>query len=288
MSMRLDETVTFLKSRYAKPISMALVLGSGMGEFADTLPERTVIPYDDIPHFPHPKVEGHAGNLVLSEICPGFTVACMQGRFHYYEGHDIADVVFPIRALRQTGAQILMVTNACGGIRADLAPGDLMLIEDHLNLTGINPLRGLNDDRLGPRFVDMSEAYSRKLITLARQAGERTGVTLKQGVYAGLTGPTYETPAEIRMLRTLGADAVGMSTVPEVIAARHMGMRVLGLSTITNHAAGISETPLNHAEVLETAERVKPKLKALLNTILREIAVRQADVCLAHPESSHH
>lgn len=272
MLNRLSETVTFLRSRYPHDISAMLILGSGLGMFADQLPNPVVVPYREIPYFPESNVEGHAGNLVFSEVSPGFSVACMQGRFHYYEGHGIQDVVYPVRTLRQLGAGTLIITNAAGGINPSFQPGDLMLIEDHLNMMGANPLIGKNEAALGPRFPDMSEAYSLTLRNKAEAMAQCQGTRLVKGVYCALSGPTYETPAEIRMLKTLGADAVGMSTVPEVIVANHMGMSVLGISCITNLAAGISEKKLSHAEVMETGEQVKPKFMALLNGVLAELS----------------
>jgi purine-nucleoside phosphorylase len=213
---------------------------------------------------------------VFGEIAPGFPIACMQGRFHYYEGHSMNTVVFPVRALRQMGAEFLLVTNAAGGINTDFKPGTLMLIEDHLNLVGDNPLKGENPEFLGPRFLDLTEAYSSELRQIARQVAEAQGNALATGIYAGLSGPTYETPAEVRMLRALGADAVGMSTVPEVIAANHMGMKVLGISCITNLAAGLSGQKLNHQEVMDTAEQTRQRFMNLLTGVLRQFASEPA------------
>ncbi len=269
----LAESIRIIQSRYDKPISAGLILGSGLGAFADSLENAVRIPYDEIPHFARSSVEGHSGTLVLAEFEPGFSVACMQGRFHYYEGHDMGTVVYPVRVMQQLGAEILIVTNAAGGINADFRAGDLMLITDHLNLIGNNPLIGKNCDDLGPRFPDMSEAYSATLRIIAQEKAKELGIDLKQGVYAAGSGPTYETPAEVRMLRTLGADAVGMSTVPEVIAANHMGMEVLGISCITNLASGISPHRLSHQEVMETGQRVRQHFIALLEGVLRRLAL---------------
>jgi purine-nucleoside phosphorylase len=252
----------------------AVVLGSGLGLFADTLTNAVAIDYATIPHFAQSTVQGHAGRLVIGETAPGYAIACMQGRFHYYEGYPMETVVYPIRLLRQLGAEFLIVTNAAGGIHPDFRPGDLMLIKDHLNLMGNNPLKGANLAFLGPRFLDMTEAYSMRLRELAVDVAEDQGIELRRGVYAGLSGPTYETPAEVRMLRTLGADAVGMSTVPEVIAANHMGMEVLGISCISNVAAGLSSKKLSHQEVMETTEQAKPRFVHLLKGILNECAIQ--------------
>jgi len=259
-----------VEARAALEPRVALVLGSGLGAFADDLEDRVAIPYADIPGMPVSAVSGHAGNLVLGRA-RGVPVAAMQGRVHLYEGHGVEAVVFGARLMVALGARTLIVTNAAGGIREGLVPGDLMGIEDHLNLTGQNCLVGANEDELGPRFVDMTEAYDRELLALADRTAKDLGFSLKRGVYAGLLGPTYETPAEVRMLRTLGADAVGMSTVVEVIAARHMGARVLGMSCITNVAAGLGGGLLSHDEVKETADRVRDRFAALLSGVLRGI-----------------
>jgi len=249
---------------------VALVLGSGLGAWADDIEDAVRIPYEDIPGIPSSKVKGHAGRLVLGTAA-GVPVVAMQGRVHLYEGHSPEDIVFGTRLMLTLGADTLLITNAAGGIDPAFSPGDLMVIEDHLNLTGDNCLRGENDDALGPRFPDMTQAYSRELMSLADEVAKAEGYALKRGVYAGLLGPTYETPAEIRMLQTLGANAVGMSTVLEVIAARHMGARVLGVSCITNLAAGISETELSHDEVKETAERVRDRFVGLLSGVLGKL-----------------
>lgn len=257
-----------------RDIQGAVVLGSGLGLFADTLENAVAINYEDIPYFARSTVPGHAGRLVIGELAPGFRIACMQGRFHYYEGYPMEKVVYPIRLLKQLGAKFLIVTNAAGGIHADFRPGDLMLIKDHINLMGDNPLKGGNFDFLGPRFLDMTEAYSHRLREMALDVAEKQGIELRRGIYAGLSGPTYETPAEIRMLRTLGADAVGMSTVPEVIAANHMSLEVLGISCISNAAAGLTSRKLSHQEVIETTEQAKPRFVNLLRGILHEWPLR--------------
>lgn len=246
---------------------VGVILGSGLGSFADRFERAVVIPYEDLPHFPHSSVPGHPGRLVMGFI-GGKPAVAMQGRVHQYEGYTPEQVAFPARVLCALGIRTLVVTNAAGTVNTQFAPGDLMVITDHLNLSGWNPLTGPNDDRLGPRFPDMSTAYSPRLRALLEEASKRTGVALRQGVYAILSGPSYETPAEIRMLRTLGADAVGMSTVPEVIAAAHMGVAVAGVSCITNLAAGIGDKPLTHKEVADTAERVKDRFSRLLSDFL--------------------
>ncbi|MSP59356.1 MAG: purine-nucleoside phosphorylase [Myxococcales bacterium] len=249
---------------------VGLVLGSGLGGYADRLAGRTVIPYGELPGFPSSKVEGHAGNLVHGHAS-GIEVLAMQGRVHFYEGHDLATVVWPVRALCAAGCNTLIITNAAGGIDHALRPGDLVILSDHLNLLADSPLRGENDPAVGPRFPDMSDAYDLALRAIAARAGNELGLTLREGVYACSPGPAYETPAEVRMLRALGADLAGMSTAPEVIAARHMGARVLGLSCVTNLAAGITNQKLSHAEVTETAGRVRETFIALLDRILAHI-----------------
>jgi purine-nucleoside phosphorylase len=256
---------------------VGLVLGSGLGSFADTLSGLVKVPYSTIPGFASSTVVGHAGNLCFGlPHAAAIEVLALQGRAHYYEGHDISRVVFPARVLIALGCRTLVVTNAAGGLDPKMSPGDVVVIRDHLNLMGVNPLRGENDDSLGPRFPDMSEVYDKRLRALAHEAGRAVGLSLGEGVYAGLTGPSYETPAEIKMLRTLGADMVGMSTVPEAIVARHMGARVLGLSCVTNLAAGISASPLSHEEVTETAARIKTQFERLLAEILRRLATEGA------------
>jgi purine-nucleoside phosphorylase len=249
---------------------VGLILGSGLGAYADRLEGRTSIPYAELPGFPSARVEGHAGNLVHGRA-GGCDVLAMQGRVHYYEGHDLEKVVWPVRALVATGCSTLVITNAAGGVDPTLRPGELVILSDHLNLLGASPLRGPNDDAVGPRFPDMSDAYDTALRLVAARAGAALGLALREGVYACLPGPAYETPAEVRMVRGAGGDLVGMSTVPEVIAARHMGARVLGLSCVTNLAAGITREKLSHAEVTETAGRVRETFVALLDRILVEL-----------------
>lgn len=250
-----------------------MILGSGLGAYAESFQERTVIPYHSIPHFPCSTVAGHSGSLVIGNV-QGVPVVALQGRVHLYEGYSIEQVSFGTRVLGLLGIQRLVVTNAAGGINTDFSPGDLMLITDHINLMGRNPLAGPNLDELGPRFPDMSEAYNSAMRAIALEAARRRGIFLRQGVYMGLQGPSYETPAEIRMCRYLGADAVGMSTVPEVIVANHMGIGVLGISCITNMAAGILPQRLTHKEVIETTERVGDKFHSLLQGIIPQLAKR--------------
>jgi purine-nucleoside phosphorylase len=246
--------------------TLALILGSGMGAIADSIDSPVVIPYAEIPGWPESTVEGHAGRLITGMLA-GRNVAVLQGRAHFYEGYPIDRVTFSVRVLQRLGVKDLIVTNAAGGINADLMPGDLMLISDHLNLLGMggtNPLRGPNDSRLGPRFPDMSQAYDLGLRDLAKQAAAEAGVALREGVYACLAGPSFETPADLRFLRLIGADTVGMSTVPEVIVARHGGMRVLGISVISNHASVDGSTPTSHTDVLAATGRAVPNLYRLL------------------------
>jgi purine-nucleoside phosphorylase len=269
---KLQEAAGFVRSRAGlEQVDVGLVLGSGLGAYADTLDDPVAIPYREIPHMPVSAVSGHAGRLVVGRR-HGLACAAMQGRVHYYEGHSAATVAFPARLLVTLGARELIVTNAAGGLRHE--PGTLMAIRDHVNLIPDNPLRGHNDDRLGLRFPDMTRAYDPALRGLARAAAAEAGIELGEGVYAAVPGPSYETPAEVGMLKVLGADAAGMSTVPEVIAANHMGARVLGISCITNHAAGITDAPLSHEEVEETAARVRPRFQALLDGVIARLAAR--------------
>jgi purine-nucleoside phosphorylase len=249
---------------------IGLVLGSGLGGFADSLADATRIPYAEIPAFPRSTAIGHAGQLVIGKagVVP---VAVMQGRVHLYEGYSAQDVAFPMRVFRRMGIRGAILTNAAGGINLNYQQGALVLIRDHINLQGANPLTGPNDDRFGPRFPDLTHAYQKSYREMAREEAAKLGMTLHEGVYAALLGPSYETPAEIQYLRTIGADLVGMSTVFEVIAARHMGIRVLAISCVTNMAAGILDQPLSHQEVMETGERVKTSFEALLRAVLPKI-----------------
>ena len=250
---------------------IALVLGSGLGAFADEFSQPTKIPYADIPHFPQSTAIGHAGRLVIGKV-GNVAVAAMQGRVHLYEGYSVKEVAFPVRVFARIGVKAVILTNAAGGIKSDFVEGRLVVIKDHLNLQGVNPLCGPNDERFGLRFPDLSVAYDRRFREITVGEGNRLGIGMAEGVYAALTGPSYETPAEIRYLRSIGADLVGMSTVPEVIAARHSGMRVLGISCVTNAAAGILDKLLNQEEVLETTERVKGQFIALLRAVIPRIA----------------
>lgn len=270
---RVAEAVRHVMGRTSLEPVVGLVLGSGMDAFARSLSDAAVIPYGEIPHFPTSTAIGHAGELVIGRS-QGVPVAVMAGRAHYYEGYTLEQVVFPVRVLGRLGVRILVLTNAAGGVNVNFRPGELMIIEDHINLMGGNPMIGPNEEQLGQRFFDMTEAYDAELRQIAEKACWSAGVPVRKGVYIALTGPSYETPAEIRMARTLGADAVGMSTVPEVIAARHMGIRVLGISCITNMAAGVSKKKLDHREVLEVAERVKAGLQDVLGRIIGEAAKR--------------
>lgn len=267
---RVENAARIIRSRYAEDVRVALVLGSGLGAFADDLENSVAIPYADIHGFSRSTVEGHAGRLVLGKI-DNVSVAVMQGRFHYYEGYTFEEVVFPIRTLGLLGVKSLVLTNAAGGINVAFHQGALMVISDHLNLMGVNPLRGLHDTRFGDRFPDMSEVYSRDYQEIAVAEGQAMGLELRRGIYVALSGPSYETPAEIRMLRILGGDAVGMSTVPESITARQMGIKVLGISCITNMAAGVVGEPIDHHEVIETGERVRETFKALLRGIIPKL-----------------
>lgn len=267
----IKEAYNFVASRIKQKPTIAIVLGSGLGALADRIQNPISIPYDTIPNFPTLNVEGHAGNLVIGEL-GGHTIAAFQGRMHYYEGHTLETVVFPVRLARTLGAETLIVTNAAGAVNTAFAPGDLMLIDDHINLVFDNPLVGMNHDELGPRFPDASAIYTPELRTLTRTVAEEQGIALRHGVYAWWKGPSYEPPAEIRMIRTLGADAVGMSTVPETLAASHMGMNVLGISCLTNMASGILDQPLSHDEVIEVAAKVNDSFISLIITVLSRLA----------------
>lgn len=257
------EAMAWLKARVPHQPQVALILGSGLGALADELSDRVVLDYKDIPHFPVSGVEGHAGKLVCGTLS-GRYVVVMQGRVHYYEGWTAEEVTFPVRVFGLWGIDKILITNAAGGINPDFMPGDLMLISDHINMMGYNPLRGENDDRFGTRFPDMSDAYNAEMRNLIVRAARELNLPLKSGVYIGVPGPSYETPAEIRAFATLGADAVGMSTVPEAIVANHMGMRVGGISCISNLAAGISKHKLDHEEVKATADLVRETFSSLV------------------------
>lgn len=270
---KVKESYRFIQEKLKGKIDVSIILGSGLGELAEEIKDPVRIEYRDIPNFPVSTVPGHAGRLVIGKI-GDTSVMAMQGRFHFYEGYSMSQVTFPVRVMSMLGVKAVVLTNAAGGINLDFVPGDLMVIKDHINLTMNNPLIGKNIDELGPRFPDMSETYSKRLIENLKTIYEKHGIRFVSGVYAGLTGPSFETPAEIRMLRILGADAVGMSTIPEAIAARHCGMEVCGISCITNMAAGILDQPLTHEEVIETSNMVKEKFKAVLRDLIRDIQIR--------------
>jgi purine-nucleoside phosphorylase len=268
---RAGRAARFILSKTKLRPKIALVLGSGLGAFADEFANATRIPYGRIPGFPRPTIEGHAGCLVIGKV-EEVPVAAMQGRVHLYEGYSIADVVFPLRVLRRLGIRAAILTNAAGAINPGFSQGALVVIRDHMNLQGTNPLIGPNDERFGPRFPDMSQAYWKPYREVTCSEAAKLGIAIHEGVYAAVTGPSFETPAEIRYLKSIGADVVGMSTVPEVIVARHMGLRVLGISCLTNMAAGILDQPITHAEVLETGERVRTQFVALLRAVIPRIA----------------
>lgn len=264
---RVDEAAAFVAEQTTLRPRIGLILGSGLGNLADEMDDAVRIAYEDIPHFPRSTVAGHAGRLVVGKL-GGTPAYAMQGRFHYYEGYPMADVVRPVRMMAALGVETIIVTNAAGGVNEQFTPGDLVLLTDHINMFGTNPLIGPNEAKFGPRFPDMSNAYDAELRELAAAVAQEQGVSLRQGVYVGVSGPTYETPAEIRAFRTMGADAVGMSTVPEVIAASHLGVRVLGISCITNMAAGILPQPLSHEEVVETSARIADVFANLVTGIV--------------------
>ncbi|QPA29931.1 purine-nucleoside phosphorylase [Thermaerobacillus caldiproteolyticus] len=267
----IDKAATYLQEKFPTPPQIGLILGSGLGVLAEEIEQAIKIPYEQIPEFPVSTVEGHAGQLVYGQL-QGATVVAMQGRFHYYEGYSFDKVTFPVRVMKALGVEQLIVTNAAGGVNERFQPGDLMIITDHINNMGSNPLIGPNDPDLGVRFPDMTEAYSKRLRQLAKDVADRLNIRVQEGVYVANTGPSYETPAEIRMIRTIGGDAVGMSTVPEVIVARHAQMEVLGISCISNMAAGILDQPLTHDEVIETTEKVKADFLRLIKAIVAEMA----------------
>jgi purine-nucleoside phosphorylase len=265
---KVNEAASFIRGRVPRVPQIAVVLGSGLGGYASTLGEATTTIYGDIPHWPAAMVVGHAGKLVAGTTSTGREIFALAGRAHFYEGHDMRTVTFATRVLGALGVKMLILTNAAGGINTSFAQGALMLMDDHINLMGTNPLIGPNDDRFGERFPDMTEVYSARLRGIARDVQSAAKIKLEHGVYAAVHGASYETPAEIRYLRTIGADAVGMSTVPEAIVARHMGLEVLGISCITNMAAGVLPQPLDHEEVMATALRVRAEFSALLDAII--------------------
>ncbi|MDZ7332404.1 MAG: purine-nucleoside phosphorylase [candidate division KSB1 bacterium] len=267
---KIEETVRYLRTKTAATPSIGIILGTGLGALVDDINIEVAISYSDIPNFPIATVEFHAGKLIFGKLC-GKSIVAMQGRFHYYEGYSMKQITFPVRVMKFLGVNTLLVSNACGGINANMKPGDIMLITDHINLLGDNPLIGENDDTLGPRFPDMSEPYSRKLIQLTEQIAQREGIIVKKGVYAAMTGPNLETAAEYRFLRTIGADVVGMSTIPEVIVAIHSGMSVLGFSVITDACVPEELKPANIPEIIETAKRAEPKLTLLIKKVVEQL-----------------
>jgi purine-nucleoside phosphorylase len=270
MFQRVEAAAEAVRRRCGQLPQTALILGSGLGDFADTLADAVTMPYGELPHWPASTVIGHAGKLVVGTT-RGRRVAALAGRVHGYEGHPLGTVVFATRVMGRLGVKELVVTNAAGGVNTGFGRGALMVIDDHINLLGANPLMGENDERFGPRFPDMTEVYSKRLRRIADEAAAAHHLSITHGIYAAVGGPSYETPAEIRYLRTIGADAVGMSTVPEAVAARHMGLEVLGLSCITNMAAGVLSEPLNHEEVLETARQVRGSFITLLEGIIERL-----------------
>ncbi|WP_072906235.1 purine-nucleoside phosphorylase [Anaerobranca californiensis] len=267
---KLNQTVSYLKERVSFQPEIGMILGSGLGVLAEEIEDAVKIPYEEIPNFPVSTVSGHAGNLVFGYL-QGKSVVAMQGRFHYYEGYSQIEVTFPVRVMKLLGVEKLLVTNAAGGVNKGFNVGQLMLITDHINLTGSNPLIGPNLDELGVRFPDMSEAYNKDLGKIAKKVAQSLGINLAEGVYVGFSGPNYETPQEIEMVRTIGGDAVGMSTVPEVIVANHCGLKVLGISCITNMAAGILDQPLDHSEVIQVTKQVREDFIQLVKNIIKEI-----------------
>jgi purine-nucleoside phosphorylase len=268
---KIGEAAKAVQTRSSLRPSIGLVLGSGLGGFVQALDKPVAIPYREIPHFPVSTALGHKGELVLGSS-EGVPVAVMAGRVHYYEGYGSEEVVFPVRVLARLGVKILILTNAAGSVNVNYKPGELMVLDDHINLMGMNPMIGPNEEGLGPRFFDMTEAYDPVLRQIAEKACWKAGVTVRHGVYVAVAGPSYETPAEIRAFRALGADAVGMSTVPEVIAARHLGLRVLAISCISNMAAGVTRKKLDPLEVIEVGRKVQASLNDVLSTIIREAA----------------
>jgi purine-nucleoside phosphorylase len=267
---RVEEAAAHIRARSPLLPDTAVVLGSGLGDFTGTLLDAMATPYADLPHWPPSRVTGHAGRLVIGTVA-GKRIAVLSGRAHFYEGHDLASVVFGTRVMGRLGVRRIVLTNAAGGINTAFAQGALMIIDDHINLMGANPLIGANDDRFGPRFPDMTEVYSKRLRDVADDAARARGVSVAHGVYVAVHGPSYETPAEIRFYRQIGGDAIGMSTVPEAIAARHMGLDVLGISCISNAAAGILPQPIVHDEVIATMQRIRGAFVALLEGIIERV-----------------
>lgn len=270
MYTKINEAASYIQKQYASPIDIAIILGSGLGPLANEIKNPTIIDYADIPHFPVSTIPGHEGKLYIGHIGEK-TVCAMKGRFHYYEGHDMETITLPIRVFSKLGISKLIVTNACGGIRDDLNPGQITLISDHIGFMLPSPLRGPNLDEFGPRFKDMTEVYSKEYRDIAKETAMKLNISLQEGVYAFFKGPMFETPAEIRALKVIGADMVGMSTVPEAIVARHCGMKTLGISLITNKAAGLGNSELNHQEVMETANKAEKDLVKLTKEIIQQM-----------------
>lgn len=268
------EASSYIEQKMNGRPTIGLILGSGLGVLAEQINAPSIIAYKHIPHFPESTVSGHKGQLVIGEL-EGKQVIAMQGRFHYYEGYTMQQVTFPVRVMKALGVHTLIVTNAAGGINTAFEPGALMIIDDHINNMGDSPLIGTNDENVGPRFPDMSKAYDPELMKLAKDCANRLGIGVEQGVYVANSGPAYETPAEIHMLRALGGDAVGMSTVPEVLVAKHSGMRILGISCISNMAAGILDQPLTHQEVIETTDKVREDFLRLIKRIVHHIPEKE-------------
>ncbi|MDQ0339160.1 purine-nucleoside phosphorylase [Caldalkalibacillus uzonensis] len=268
--VKIREAVQYIKNKCDLSPEIGLILGSGLGDLAEEIEQAVHIDYGDIPHFPVSTVAGHAGRLVLGQL-RGKAVVAMQGRFHYYEGYTMQEVVFPVYVMKQLGVKLLVVTNACGGMNRAFSPGDLMIITDHINFTGNNPLIGPNHEELGPRFPDMSQAYTPELVAFVEETARKLGIKVQKGVYAGISGPNYMTPAELTMLANLGGDAVGMSTVPEVIAASHTGLKVIGISCVTDMAIGSELEPLTHEQVVEVANQTKPKFISLVKEIVGKV-----------------
>ena len=267
---RAEKAARVIREKTKTDVPVAIVLGSGLGGFADGLTDATAVPYDQIPGFARATVEGHAGRLVIGKAGDSL-IAAQQGRFHFYEGYSLEDVTFPIRVLKLLGVRTLILTNASGALNVEYTPGSLMVITDHINLMGVNPLIGPNDERFGPRFPDLTNVYSPELQDIVLHEAETMNLQMRRGVYAALTGPSYETPAEIHMVRSLGADAVGMSTVPEAIVARHMDIQVVGISCITNLAAGVTDRPVDHSQVIAIGERIRESFSELLRRVIPKV-----------------
>ncbi len=270
LNLKLNETCSYIKEKIDIVPEIGLILGSGLGSLADEIEDKKIVKYEEIPNFPVSTVAGHEGQLVIGRL-EGRKVIAMQGRFHFYEGYSMQEITFPVRAMKELGVKMLLVTNACGGMDTKLYPGALMFIEDHINFTGSNPLIGPNADELGPRFPDMSAAYDKGLIALGKRVGEKLEIKTEKGIYTAISGPNYLSAAELRMLRRLGGDTVGMSTVPEVIVARHTGIKVLGISCVTDMAIADDLEPLEHSAVVEVANRTRPKFIKLVKGILKEV-----------------